>query len=788
MKVFNFLLTVPFIFLIYSQSIIAYENEPVPHTGRKGLTRERINHFERMIKENEERSPQLKVVKRSKPYYGKFPIDEENISTQIDQRGDISKDDIDDIETETQAQTDVEVEDEFDPQEIATRSFIDNISSDDENQSDVETNNEDINTRNVGEFDVNQDEVPNNVDQTVDDVNVGDSVNTKESADLNTNSSVKDKKKKSWSFPSVTFAAPKNQEKMDDKNKFDGVLEKQKLKRDKKEKKLRKKQEKERLRQDKEEKKRREKEEKNRLKEEKNKLKEKKTSKFDKFPKVGFSKNTSSDLKDDENKSSCSSKKGKKNTQGQTQTYEDTLEDRLNSQEVVFEDIHDDMSTVASENEIFENLSSNDIEHVESEIDIKLEKPKDDLFDSYSEDEESEIKARILAGNEEDFKTERISSEEAIHDSDSEYFENEDPHIELDEQYRFSKESEDIISKEKAVEPLERIDIEELSEDEETSNVSEAPALSSYSGNNEEEEEDDKNIQKFSNDSELSNDNLSEDPVIANHSIEEEIVIEDKKDMDEDFSNKDPNVEETGSKNKVGSFFGKIKSFFKRKPFINLNCRGPSCMKRLSKKDEPKYSNDFIPRIYLLSRDVPKEDLYRVPEIISSLRSESNRLVFAYQLMDGSLIPSSALALNSKSFVVRRWGKKVQTKLTKLRSEFDNLKSRLSSMYHEGVLKGEFELLIEEMDDLTIMLYLIAKEFPRKSQFANNAKDILRYPEVVSTPGERLISMFRKSKISKCSKKSCEPKPERSESDKLAIKALKKRMKFIKKRLNSLSK
>ncbi|KAH8583147.1 putative garp [Cryptosporidium sp. chipmunk genotype I] len=781
MKVLNFLLPIIFTLALYSQSIYASENEPLLSTGKKGLTQERIQHFEKIIKENKEKTiPQLKVVRRSKPLISKFPIEEGSLSTRVDQYGELSDDNY------------VEPHDEITSTEGSDypSSYIGPISSDIEDQSDLEDNENIIEIKDIEDSKALEDEISSDINKDVEYEDTGNSNgDLSVSVDTKTDLSSTNQEEKSDNIPASTLGLSKSQKKK---------LEKERLKLEKKEKKLRKQNEKERLKQEKQEKKRREKEEKIKLKDEKNRLKlekeqiknKKKHLKKDKLTTVPMH-----DLNEEtEKKSSCSSKK-KKHKSASAQVYDETLEERLNNQVVseVSEDVNDEVSTTASENEAFDQLSSIDeAVNFENEDDIKVEKPREEHLEFDDEEEESEIKARILAGNENDFKTERFSSEEVLQDSDSDYLEGDENLGETSDKYRFSEESEDLISKERAVKPLEGIEIEGLSEgeDEDVSNVSDAPAMSGYSGDNEEENEN-LNIQDLSSGIELSNDNenLSEDQVQAANSMDnEEIGIEEEKNIDEEFPIKDSKIDEGESENKVKSFFGKIKSFFKKKPSINFNCKSPACMKRFSKKDEPKYSSDFIPRIYLLSRSIPKENFYRVPEIISSLRSESNRLVFAYQLIDGSLIPSSSLALNSKSFIVRRWGKKVQSKLTNLRSEFDSLKTRLSSMYHEGVIKGEFELFIEEMDDLTIMLYLLAKEFPSKSKFASIAKDILRYPEVVSTPGERLVSMFRKSKISKCSKKTNEPKLERSEGDKLAIKALRKRMKFIKKRLNSLGK
>ncbi|KAJ1608753.1 putative signal peptide-containing protein [Cryptosporidium canis] len=758
MKAFKFLLPFLLVLAYYSHYVSAEEVSEVS-VGRKGLAKERIDHFEKIIQENKSKEkPELKIVRRKKPYISKFPMEDE-VSAQIARSGDVSIEEREDVEEEPMAEMEIDA-DQFDHEDAPAESFVEPISSDMEDISDEETQPKymaEINDLSESKEDV--DPVHEDIDSNVGEEHPEEPSPAKESVQLDegVKSEVVSAKK-----PELT----KKQEK-----KLRLKMEKERMKQEKKERKRREKEEKERVKQEKKERKRREKEEKERLKREK---KERKSL-------------SSTEVREEaDGKSSCSSGKGKKHKESPSRSHRATLEERLSSQDVASDvsgDVQDELSTVASENEFFESASSVD----QTEGDILVGKPKDVPYYSDDEDEEeAEIKARILAGNESDFRTERMSSEEALQESDSDYLDIEDQH-EPSGRYVFDEESEDIISKESAVKPLEGIEIEGISEEEDdVPSMGEAPVAGSYS------EDESMDAHHDDGDSiELSHGSMNEEQEQEQgvHSImEEDIEIRDQeRGVDEDFSSKESKLDDSAPKEKSKSFFGRIKSFFRRKP-KDINCKTPSCFKRLSKKDEPKYSSDFIPRIHQLSRNVPKENFYRVPEIFSSLRSESNRLVFAYQLLDGSLIPSSTLAMNSKSFIVRRWGKSTQNKLTKLRAEFDNLKTRLSSMYHEGVLKGEFELFIEEMDDLTIMLYLLAKEFPKKSHFANIAKDILRYPEVVSTPGEKLISMFRRSKASRCGKKSGEPKPERSESDELAIKVLRKRMKFIKKRLNSLGK
>ncbi|POM83722.1 hypothetical protein CmeUKMEL1_08815 [Cryptosporidium meleagridis] len=788
MKVFNFLLLILLTLAIYSPSIHASEDEEATYTGRRGLAQERIQHFEKIIQEHKEKTrikPSLKVVKRTKPFISKFPIEDGSLSTVVDQNGEVTNDNFADNTLR---------DDDNNEDSDYSSNYVDPVSSDIEGQTDNETTDDESNViemEDIQQSKILEDEVSTDIDPGVQDEQTQGF-----GGDAQLSIDTTNPENQSENVSESTLNLTKSQKKK---------LEKERLKLEKKERKLNKQKEKERLRLDKLEKKR-EKEERKRLEAEKKK--QLKNEKKNKNKNKGSVKTSIESPK--EKKSSCFSKKSKQNNA--SVEYHETLEEKLSNQEVVPEDTNDEISTIASENEVFDNISSVDEgeqteaeAETEAEDDIKIEKSKEFEFDE--EEEDSEIKARMLAGNESDFKTERISSEEVLQDSDSDYLENDEYQEDPNEKYRFSQESEDLIAKERAVKPLEGIEIEGISEgeDDETSGISDIPVASNYSLDHEEEKyeenkKEDSDIQELSSGIELSNDN----DIMSNNEIEvlnsgdnddeNEIMVEEEEEeeerkVDDDSTTKDSKIDERRSDNKVKSFFGKIKSFFKKKPFaLNFNCKGPSCIKRLSKKDEPKYSSDFIPRIYLLSRSIPKENFYRVPEIMSSLRTESNRLVLAFKLIDESLIPSSALALNSKSFIVRRWSRNVQTKLRKLRSEFDSLKGRLSSMYHEGVIKGEYELFVEEMDDLTIMLYLLAKEFPSKSRFAKIAKDILRYPEVVSSPGERLVSMFRKSKAPKCFKKTGEPTPERSDSDKAHIKILRRRMRFIKKRLSSLGK
>lgn len=749
MKVFQFLFPILLVFSYYSHCVVAYGTYDGFTAGRKGLARKRIKHFEDLIRENEKRlkeAPELKVVKRGKPYITRFPIEDKDLAS-IDAKGDISRGGEAGSGAESVVDADAEKQDYGEGAVVSD--LEDQLPSDIIDQSDVESR--DISTADVADtndsdLEVNRREFnatnQNLEDALENDLKIPQEVSAKTETDPAESRELAKKVENVVGDGFEVKAKEDSLKEMEDMKKTQkNIEESQKCekKRSKLEKILKKK---ERM--------------------------GKKTKKMIKsIP--GIIKN---------NGKFCFSK-SKKGKHAEPRDH-DTLEDRLNDQDVVSEaaaEAQDELSTVASENEILDNMSSvSEFDHPES-ADVFVEKPRDVSIYSYGDDEDVLMKERALAVNETDFRTERMPSEEIIQDSDSEYLEIDEQSYDSLNKYKFTEESQDAISNEKAVKPLEGLEVEGISEgvDDDISAPSEVPVESNYSADQEEKNSDSEYISDYNSNVELSSD-------------DQEIVGE--LNTEEKFSTKLSRMENDVSK-KSNSFFGRIKSFFKnRKPSKNLSCNGSSCMKRLSKKDEPKFSEDFIPRIYMLSRNVPKENFYRVPEISSSLRSESNRLVFAYQLLDGSLIPSSALALSSKSFIVRRWGKKVQNKLTKLRQEFDNLKMRLSSMYHEGILKGEFELFIEEMDDLTIMLYLIAKEFPQKNKFISIARDILRYPEVVSTPGERLISMFRKSKISGLGKKkeSSEPKPERNENDKLAIKALRKRMKFIRKRLNSLAK
>ncbi|KAJ1608290.1 putative signal peptide-containing protein [Cryptosporidium canis] len=812
MKAFKFLLPFLLVLAYYSHYVSAEEVSEV-NVGMKGLAKERIKQFEKIIQESKSKEkPELKIVKRSKPYISKFPI-EDGVSAQIVRSGDVSIKEREEVEKEPMAKMEIGA-DQFDHEEAPAESFVESTSSYMEDISDEETQPKymaEIND--LSESNEAVDPVKEDIDSNVGDEHPEEPSPAKGSVQLDegVKSEVvsakkpeltkKQEKKLRLKMEKENMKQEKKMRKRREKEEKERLKqEKERLKREKErvkqEEKEKLKQEKERVKQEKKEKERVKQEEKEKLKqekkekervkqEEKEKLKQEK-ERVKQEKKLQKSLSSTEVREEADGKSSCSSFKGKKHKETPSRSHRATLEERLCNQDVASDtpgDVQDELSTVASENEFFGSVSSVD----QTEGDILVGKPNDlHYYSDDDEEEEAEIKARILAGNENDFRTERMSSEEALQESDSDYLDIEDQH-EPNGRYVFDEESEDIISKENAVKPLEGIEIEGISEeddDDDAPSMDEAPVTGSYS------DDESMDVHHIDGDSiELSHGSMNEDQDQGVHSImEEDIGIRDQeRGVDEDFSSKESKQDDSAPKEKSKSFFGRIRSFFKRKP-KDINCKTPSCFKRVSKKDEPKYSSDFIPRIHQLSRNVPKESFYRVPEIFSSLRSESNRLVFAYQLLDGSLIPSSTLAMNSKSFIVRRWGKSTQNKLTKLRAEFDNLKTRLSSMYHEGVLKGEFELFIEEMDDLTIMLYLLAKEFPRKSHFANIAKDILRYPEVVSTPGEKLISMFRRSKASRCGKKSGEPKPERSESDELAIKVLRKRMKLIKKRLNNLGK
>ncbi|KAH7648476.1 garp protein [Cryptosporidium bovis] len=404
--------------------------------------------------------------------------------------------------------------------------------------------------------------------------------------------------------------------------------------------------------------------------------------------------------------------------------------------------------------------------------------------------------------NDSDFKTERISSEEAFMDNDSDYIESirRDDNDDSEEgsgrkKFSFSEESEEIISKERAVEPLEDIEIESLTDvDEFEGNLGNDVRQKKFGSNadflsNEASEASNlDDLEEPNSGSDVESSFENRDMISSINEINESDDEENGANGPVDANLTDRDGDHADSGNRITAFLGKIKDVFKKKPNLtpNKKCSTTKCVGR-GTKNRLKYTKDFVPQIYLLSRDVPKNELYNVPEISSRLRSESNRMVFAYQLIDGNLMPSSSLASGSRSFITRRWGKRIQTKLVKLRSEFDKLKDRLSEMYHDGVVRGEFELFIEEIDDLTIMLYLAAKEFPSSTKYSNIAKDILRFPEVVASPGERLLSIFRNVRrpSSKCDKGRCASDRESPES--LEVKRLKKRMKFIKKRYSSLN-
>ncbi|KAF7456237.1 putative garp protein, possible [Cryptosporidium felis] len=832
MKVFHLVYTFVLLLSLYTASFtLASGNEGVSSVGIKGLAKERIEHFEKIIKENEEASktPELKIVRRTKPYIRDFPGDYTKKLARIDHGGVLSED--------TMPEKDEDSDDESLSDAFAISKAESSYSEADE-QSNIEVGEQ-------GDSDIETSKYPHDLDLDEDLENyhgTGEPTAVEETSEHQDSSG--DEKLPEQEEQAIAEVKAEGAEKLSKaQRKKPSALNKKKLKEELKKKKndekLRKAEEKKQKALQKEEEKRLKKAEKEKLKAlKKQKKDEQKRKKLDiknqKEQKESKSKKADLESKDEvfpdeEKKRSCcalSSKKSEKShsTGDLKEKYgQEDLKTRLIEQNVDSdtEDLQDEASTIASENE--ENFGLDLDEDAESD-DVKVERPTgytldeqnnedvtslddmtqgddavkgDDLsykesypsysnsdsYDNSDEESEAEIRTRQFGGAETDFKTERIPSEDAIFDNDSDYIEDDiQSSTEPSEKFVFGRESQDILSGERAVSPLEeKVEIE---------GISDVEGEDDLISNDEVENENNRSYQDSNID--LSND-LSYEPSdrdLQSYSDNQGAAStnDGTNAVDEEFLERDSKVGDSSSDGKGKSFFGKIKSFFRRGD--SVSCSRTACKMRLSKgKDEPKYTKDFIPKIYLLSRDVPKENFFRVPEIASNLRSESNRLVFAYQLIDGSLLPSSVLAINSKSFIVRRWGKKIQNKLKKLRSEFDSLKARLSSMYHEGVLKGEYEYFIEEMDDLTIMLYLASKEFPKNTQYVSVAKDILRYPEVVSTPGERLLSIFRKSKScgKRCYKKGGgEDHEVRSDEEKAIIKGLKKRMKFIRKRYSAL--
>ncbi|KAK6589175.1 garp protein [Cryptosporidium xiaoi] len=727
-------------------------SEDAEYPGMRGITKERIKQFEKIIKENtEQKTPVLEVVRRKKPFIEKFPpTDPDKISaSEVEIFGGES------IEYSDQDELSHESEDE-----ASLPSVI---------EDDIVVTSE-IDKPFTGE--AKEDAEPGDIVSVEIDDHADISGSSETSENIQTEGVDSEEE--------IVDTEPTKEE-LKNKKKEEKRLQKEKQREEKRLDKLKKEEEKRRKAEEKKNKKGEVKERRNRIK---NIFKRRNVC-------VGGGSETG---QNDESKLCV--RNGRKLLEESDEPSTDSLSTTVDTSSQNSDQIDNEYDGMLSDSDlIIEKRGDYGIDESGAED----ESSDEELRKEQSEYREAEKLYSSLKDI--DFKTERISSEEVFMDNDSDYVES----IKRDDndsgegierkKFSFSEENEEIISKERAVEPLEDIEIESLTDvDEFEGNI----------GNDVRQKKFGSNADFLSNEaSEASNLDDLEEPNSGSDvelSFENKDMISsiDEKDESDDEENgangpvdanlTDSDGDHADSGNKLTVFFGKIKNAFKKKPNLtpNKGCSSTKCAGR-GTKNRLKYTKDFVPRIYLLSRQVPKEELYNVPEISSRLRSESNRMVFAYQLIDGNLMPSSSLASGSKSFITRRWGKRIQTKLTKLRAEFDKLKDRLSEMYHDGVVRGEFELFIEEIDDLTIMLYLAAKEFPSSTKYSNIAKDILRFPEVVASPGERLLSIFRNVRrpSSKCNKGKCAGNKESPES--LEIKRLKKRMRFIKKRYGSLN-
>ncbi|KAH8739699.1 hypothetical protein FG386_003390 [Cryptosporidium ryanae] len=706
-------------------AVICTENDE-EYLGIKGITKERIKQFEEIIRENSKVDiPKLEVVKRKKPYITRFPMTEGDEIVTSEHEGLYRGESVEysDQEGDLSYKSEDEVPLSSDVDDIVIMSDVDKQYSDESK--------EEIDPRSELEVEVD------------------------ENGDLVSHDEVLDVKSK-------------------EEGSEDEVIEKELTKAELKKKKA----EEKRLEKE------RQKEEKKLNKQKKNEEKKKKAAEKaggkGGFRNIFKKRNVCVGNNEDDNDEKCI-KRGRKLLEDTTVSSGSTVGtesgDSGESSGVYDKE--------ASEGDTVIEKRTYGIEEFGSE-DGSDEELKGEFSDS------NEIDKAYLSLSDSEFRTERISSEELQIDNDSDYTEStgrdEKDDIEEGRKYKkftFSDESEDIISAEKAVESLEDIEIESLTEgDDYEGNLGSDIRQRAVSSDSDFMSNESSEATSIDNESVSRNKKIISSMDEINDSEDEE--IDSNESVDAKLSDKyGENVE---SSNKISVFFRKIKNAFKRKPNLtpNKECGSTKCVDK-GIKSRLKYTKDFVPKIYLLSRNVPRDELYSIPEISSSLRSESNRMVFAYQLMDGNLIPSSSLASSSKSFITRRWGKKIQRKLVRLREEFDKLKSRLSEMYHEGVVRGEFELFIEEIDDLTIMLYFAAKEFPSSTKFSNIARDILRFPEVVASPGERLLSIFKQARKSspKCERGRC--KESKSSLEQLEIKKLRKRMGFIKKRYNSLN-
>ncbi|OII77757.1 hypothetical protein cand_013960 [Cryptosporidium andersoni] len=231
----------------------------------------------------------------------------------------------------------------------------------------------------------------------------------------------------------------------------------------------------------------------------------------------------------------------------------------------------------------------------------------------------------------------------------------------------------------------------------------------------------------------------------------------------------------------------KIKDFFTLNLSQKSTCIGKSCHRR---SKTPKYTPEYIPKLYQISRNLPLNYFNTNQEVLSRLNIEYSKISHALKLINKSLIPIAKMAETSRNFITSRWAKNIKRKVEALKSLFIKLEERVNIMSKHGTVPGEYEALIQEIDDLTIMLYLVTNQYSEPKSFQKYTKELIRYPEVVTTKTESFINAIKGSKKSIRYKKNedifiDEYREAKDEYDR-QVKELKERLPFIRKRLSYL--
>ncbi|KAL7065810.1 hypothetical protein ACR3K2_37480 [Cryptosporidium serpentis] len=239
---------------------------------------------------------------------------------------------------------------------------------------------------------------------------------------------------------------------------------------------------------------------------------------------------------------------------------------------------------------------------------------------------------------------------------------------------------------------------------------------------------------------------------------------------------------------KLKKIWRKIKEFFNPNFLSQKSTYIGKSYHRRSKN--PKYIPEYIPKLYQISRDLPVNDFNTNQEVLSRLDIENFKISHALKLINKSLIPIAKMAETSHNFITSRWAKNIKRKVEALKSLFMKLEERVNIMNKYGTVPGEYEALIQEIDELTIMLYFAANQYSEPKSFRKSAKELIRYPEVVTTRTEHFINAIKGSKKSIKFKKdenifTKEYREAKNEYDR-QVKELKERLPFIRKRFSYL--